>query len=281
KMADIISGYFVPIVIGIAIISGLAWYFGGGETGLFALTITISVLVIACTCALGLATPTTIMVGTGKGEVNGVLIKSGGALETTHKVETIVFDKTGTITEGKPKVTDIITANGMTENELLQLTASAEKGSEHPLGEAIVKSAEEKELDFIELENFNAITGHGIEVTVDGKAGLAGNRKLMDDRKISISKLASTSDKLAHQGKTPMYIAVNDKIAGIIAVADTVKENSLIAIEKLHEMGIEVAMITGDNKGTADAIAKQVGIDRVLSEVLPEDKANEVKKLQA
>jgi len=280
KMADIISGYFVPIVIGIAVISGLAWYFGG-QTGLFALIITISVLVIACPCALGLATPTAIMVGTGKGVENGVLIKSGGALETTHKVETIVFDKTGTITEGKPKVTDIITANGMTENELLQLTASAEKGSEHPLGEAIVKSAEEKELDFIELENFNAITGHGIEVTVDGKAVLAGNRKLMDDRKISLSKLASTSDKLAHQGKTPMYIAVNDKIAGIIAVADTVKENSLIAIEKLHEMGIEVAMITGDNKGTADAIAKQVGIDRVLSEVLPEDKANEVKKLQA
>ncbi|MDY0407436.1 heavy metal translocating P-type ATPase [Virgibacillus soli] len=279
KMADIISGYFVPIVIVIAIVSGLAWYFGG-QTGLFALTITISVLVIACPCALGLATPTAIMVGTGKGAENGVLIKSGGALETTHKVQTIVFDKTGTITEGKPKVTDIITVNGVKEGELLQLTASAEKGSEHPLGEAIVRGAEERGLEFIKLENFDAIPGHGIEVTVDGKTLLAGNKKLMDDRNISLSKLASTSDSFASQGKTPMYIAINNKIAGIIAVADTVKENSLKAIEKLHEMGIEVAMITGDNKGTAEAIAKQVGIDRVLSEVLPEDKANEVKKLQ-
>ena len=281
KMADIISGYFVPIVIGIAIISGLAWYFGGGETGIFALTITISVLVIACPCALGLATPTAIMVGTGKGAENGVLIKSGGALETTHKVQTIVFDKTGTITEGQPKVTDIITVNAVTEDELLQLTASAEKGSEHPLGEAIVRGAEDKGLDFIKLETFDAIPGHGIEVTVDGKTLLAGNRKLMDDRNISLSELASASDELAAEGKTPMYIAMNNKLAGIIAVADTVKESSLKAIEKLHHMGIEVAMITGDNKGTAEAIAKQVGIDRVLSEVLPEDKANEVKILQA
>ncbi|WP_019413640.1 heavy metal translocating P-type ATPase [Paenisporosarcina sp. TG20] len=280
KLADIISGYFVPIVIGIAILSGLAWYFGG-ETGLFALTIAISVLVIACPCALGLATPTAIMVGTGKGAENGVLIKSGVALETTHKVQTIVFDKTGTITEGKPKVTDIFTVNGISETELLQLTASAEKGSEHPLGEAIVRGAEDKGLDFIKAENFNAIPGHGIEVTIDGKVVLAGNRKLMDVRNISLDTLAITSDELAGQGKTPMYIAINNKIAGIIAVADTVKENSLKAIEKLHKMGIEVAMITGDNKRTAEAIAKQVGIDRVLSEVLPEDKANEVKKLQA
>ena len=280
KMADIISGYFVPIVIVLAIISGSAWYFGG-ETGLFALTIVISILIIACPCALGLATPTAIMVGTGKGAENGVLIKSGGALETTNKVQTIVFDKTGTITEGKPKVTDIITVNGILETELLQLTASAEKGSEHPLGEAIVKGAEEKALDFMKTENFNAIPGHGIEVTVDGKVILAGNRKLMDVRNISLDTLAITSDELAGQGKTPMYIAINNQIAGIIAVADTVKENSLKAIEKLQKMGIEVAMITGDNKGTAEAIAKQVGIDRVFSEVLPEDKANEVKKLQA
>ncbi|HLR02288.1 MAG TPA: heavy metal translocating P-type ATPase [Virgibacillus sp.] len=279
KMADIISGYFVPIVIGIAVISGLAWYFGG-QTGLFALTITISVLVIACPCALGLATPTAIMVGTGKGAEHGVLIKGGGALETTHKVQTIVFDKTGTITEGKPKVTDIFTENGVSETELLQLTASAEKGSEHPLGEAIVKSAEDRGLDFKKLETFDAIAGHGIEVTVDGKTVLAGNRRLMDVRHISLNQLARVSDELADQGKTPMYIAIDDHIAGIIAVADTVKENSQKAIEKLHDMGIEVAMITGDNKGTAEAIAKQVGIDRVLSEVLPEDKANEVKKLQ-
>ncbi|NGP45675.1 cadmium-translocating P-type ATPase [Bacillaceae bacterium SIJ1] len=280
KMADIISGYFVPIVIVIAILSGIAWYFAG-QTGLFALTIAISVLVIACPCALGLATPTAIMVGTGKGAENGVLIKSGGALETTHKVQTIVFDKTGTITEGKPKVTDVISVNGITEEELLQLTASAEKGSEHPLGEAIVRGAEDQGLALMKLDSFDAIPGHGIEVTINGKTLLAGNKKLMDNRNISLSTLASTSDRLARQGKTPMYIAINQQIAGIIAVADTVKENSVKAIEKLHRMGIEVAMITGDNRGTAEAIAKQVGIDRVLSEVLPEDKANEVTKLQA
>lgn len=279
KVADIISGYFVPIVIGLAILSGLAWYFGG-QTGLFALTIFISVLVIACPCALGLATPTALMIGTGKGAENGVLIKSGVALETTHKLQTIVFDKTGTITEGKPKVTDIVVANGVKENELLALAASAEKGSEHPLGEAIVKGAEDRELTFMKTRSFSAIPGHGIEVTIDDKNLLLGNRKLMDDRNISLDSLENSSNQLASQGKTPMYIAMNGKIAGIIAVADTVKENSLKAIQKLHDMGIEVAMITGDNKRTAEAIAKQVGIDRVLSEVLPEDKASEVKKLQ-
>lgn len=279
KVADIISGYFVPIVIGLAILSGLAWYFGG-QTGLFALTIFISVLVIACPCALGLATPTALMIGTGKGAENGVLIKSGVALETTHKLQTIVFDKTGTITEGKPKVTDIVVANGVKENELLALAASAEKGSEHPLGEAIVKGAEDRELTFMKTRSFSAIPGYGIEVTIDDKNLLLGNRKLMDDRNISLDSLENSSNQLASQGKTPMYIAMNGKIAGIIAVADTVKENSLKAIQKLHDMGIEVAMITGDNKRTAEAIAKQVGIDRVLSEVLPEDKASEVKKLQ-
>lgn len=280
KMADIISGYFVPIVIGLAILTSLAWFIGG-ETGLFALTIAISVLIIACPCALGLATPTAIMVGTGKGAENGVLIKSGGALETAHKLDTIVFDKTGTITEGQPKVTDIITVNGVTEDEMLQLTASAEKGSEHPLGEAIVRKAAEQKLETIKLDSFNAIPGLGIEVSIDGKTLLAGNKKLMDTRQITLDAVSGQSDDLAHQGKTPMYIAVDGHIAGIIAVADTVKENSLKAIEKLHKMGIEVAMITGDNKGTAEAIARQVGIDRVLSEVLPEDKAEEVKKLQS
>lgn len=279
KMADIISGYFVPIVIAIAILSAIAWYFAG-QTGVFALTIAISVLVIACPCALGLATPTAIMIGTGKGAEHGVLFKSGTALETTHKLNTIVFDKTGTITEGKPKVTDIITAEGISETELLTLSASAEKGSEHPLGEAIVNSAEEKGLAFLKTETFNAIPGHGIEVTINGQHLLLGNKKLMDEWHIGLGNLASASDALASQGKTPMYIAKDGKIAGIIAVADTVKESSLRAIKKLHKMGIEVAMITGDNKRTAEAIAKQVGIDRVLSEVLPEDKANEVKKLQ-
>jgi P-type Cu+ transporter len=280
KLADVISGYFVPIVIGLAILSGLAW-FVFGETGIFALTIFISVLVIACPCALGLATPTAIMVGTGKGAEYGVLIKSGVALETAHKIQTIVFDKTGTITEGKPKVTDIVVANGITENVLLQLAASAEKGSEHPLGEAIVKDAEEKGLEFKKPDSFQAIPGHGIEVVIDGQDILLGNKKLMVERNISLEKLEDTSDQLAGKGKTPMYIAINNKMAGIIAVADTVKENSKKAIERLHEMGIEVAMITGDNRRTAEAIAKQVGIDRILAEVLPQDKANEVKKLQS
>ncbi len=281
KLADIISGYFVPVVITISIVASLAWYFIGGETGIFALTIFISVLVIACPCALGLATPTAIMVGTGKGAEHGVLIKSGVALETAYKIKTIVFDKTGTITEGKPKVTDIVVSNGIDENKLLQLAASAEKGSEHPLGEAIVKDADEKELKILKLDFFKAIPGYGIEVKIDGKAILLGNRKLMIESNISLEDLEETSHRLASEGKTPMYISIDDKIAGIIAVADTVKENSKRAIEKLHDMGIEVAMITGDNKRTAEAIAKQVGIDRILAEVLPQDKANEVKKLQA
>lgn len=280
KMADKISGVFVPIVMVLSVLAGLAWYFLGQESWVFALTITISVLVIACPCALGLATPTAIMVGTGKGAENGVLIKSGDALETTHKIQTIVFDKTGTITEGKPKVTDIVTENDMSRDELLRLAASAEKGSEHPLGEAIVNGAEEKNLAFAKTEDFAAIPGHGIEVTIEGSRLLLGNKKLMDDRGISLGNLGVTSDQLAEQGKTPMYIAKDGTIAGIIAVADTIKPNSIPAIKKLHQMGIEVAMITGDNKRTAQAIAKQVGIDRVLSEVLPEDKANEVMKLQ-
>src|SRR5690625_2537828 len=237
KMADVISGYFVPIVIGIAILSGLVWLISG-QSVLFALTIFITVLVIACPCALGLATPTSIMIGTGKGAENGVLIKSGGALETTHKLDTIVFDKTGTITEGKPMVTDIVSTNGISENELLTLSASAEKGSEHPLGEAIVRDAEEKGINFLSTSNFSAIPGHGIEVTINDYNMLLGNKKLMDTRQITLDDLTAKSDALASEGKTPMYIAINDKIAGIIAVADTVKENSLKAIEKLHEMEI-------------------------------------------
>ena len=280
KLADRISGIFVPVVIGLAIFAGLGWYFIGGETIEFALTIAISVLVIACPCALGLATPIAIMVGTGKGAENGVLIKSAESLETAGKVDTIVFDKTGTITEGKPVVTDIVTADDIDQNELLKLAASAEIGSEHPLGEAIVRYAEESALGLYTTEAFNAIPGHGIEVTINEQHLFLGNKKLMDENNISLSALASMSDQLAEQGKTPMYISVNHKLAGIIAVADTVKESSLAAIQKLHQMGIEVAMITGDNKRTAQAIAKQVGIDRVLSEVLPEDKANEVQKLQ-
>lgn len=278
KMADIISSYFVPIVIGLAIFASIAWLIAG-ETGTFSLTIFIAVLVIACPCALGLATPTAIMVGTGKGAEYGVLIKGGEALEVTHQIDTIVFDKTGTITEGKPVVTDIVTKN-ISKDELLILAASSEKGSEHPLGEAIVKGAEEKNLELKEISNFNAIPGHGIQVEIEGKTILLGNKKLMVGNSIEIGDLGDESDRLANEGKTPMYIAIDNKLEGIIAVADTVKASSNEAIENLHKMGIKVAMITGDNKKTADAIAKQVGIDIVLSEVLPEDKANEVKKLQ-
>ena len=278
KMADIISAYFVPIVIALAIIASVAWLLAG-ETGVFALSIFIAVLVIACPCALGLATPTAIMVGTGKGAEYGVLIKGGEALETTHKLTTIVFDKTGTITEGKPKVTDVIT-NGEAEDMILALAASAEKGSEHPLGEAIVREAMERNLTLNELQSFKAIPGHGIAVQIQGKQVLLGNKKLMIEKTIDIKPLSEASDQLAVDGKTPMYIAVDGQLAGIIAVADTVKESSYKAIQTLHEMGIKVAMITGDNQKTAEAIARQVGIDLVLAEVLPADKANEVKKLQ-
>jgi len=281
KLADVIAGYFVPIVMILAVLSGLGWYFFGRESAVFALTIFISVLVIACPCALGLATPTAIMVGTGKGAEYGVLIKSGEALEIAHKIDTVVFDKTGTITEGKPKVTDVYAAENITEEELIMIAASAEKGSEHPLGEAIVKHAGELGIKTKNISDFKAIPGHGIEVTIDEKTVLLGNRKLMADRNISMDKWEELSDKLADDGKTPMYIAVSGRLAGIIAVADTVKETSKKAIEQLHKMGIKVAMITGDNKKTAHAIAKQVGIDRVLSEVLPQDKAEEVKKLQS
>lgn len=279
KLADIIAGYFVPVVVVIAIVSGLAWFIAGKGT-VFSLTVFIAVLVIACPCALGLATPTAIMVGTGKGAENGILIKGGEALETTHKINTIVFDKTGTITEGKPVVTDIITYGKITEEELLKVAASAEKSSEHPLGEAIVRDCEEKNLEFYKLDKFMAIPGHGIEVVINGSDILLGNKKLMNSKNIDLVDLEEISDKLASEGKTPMYIGINNKIAGIIAVADVVKENSAKAIKKLHDMGIEVAMITGDNKKTAAAIANQVGIDRVLAEVLPQDKSSEVKKLQ-
>ena len=278
KMADIISAYFVPIVIGLAILSSVAWLLAG-ETGVFALSIFISVLVIACPCALGLATPTAIMVGTGKGAEYGVLIKGGEALETTHKLSKLILDKTGTITEGKPKVTDIVTTN-LSEEQLLIYAASAEKGSEHPLGEAIVRAAIDRGYQLCELESFNAIPGHGIEVSIQGKQMLLGNKKLMIEKTIDVSPLSETSDQLAYDGKTPMYMAIDGQLAGIIAVADTVKESSKKAIETLHQMGIKVAMITGDNQKTADAIARQVGIDLVLAEVLPADKANEVKKLQ-
>ncbi|APQ76411.1 copper-translocating P-type ATPase [Clostridium botulinum] len=279
RLADKISAYFVPTVIALAIISSLAWYVSG-KSLIFSLTIFISVLVIACPCALGLATPTAIMVGTGKGAENGVLIKSGGALETAHKVQSIIFDKTGTITEGKPKVTDILVSEGVDEKYLLQVAATAEKGSEHPLGEAIVKKAEEENLELFQGKDFRAIPGKGIEVIIEDKKVLLGNLRLMEEYEVEIKDFMDKSHKLSKEGKTPMFIAIENKIKGIIAVADTLKENSKKAIEKLHNMGVEVVMITGDNKNTAEAIGKQVGIDKIFAEVLPSDKANWVKRLQ-
>lgn len=280
KLADIVSGYFVPVVFVIAVLAAAAWMISG-QPAAFAITIFISVLVIACPCALGLATPTAIMVGTGKGAEYGILIKGGESLEITHKINTIVFDKTGTITEGKPEVTDILTAGELTKQRLLQIAASAEKKSEHSLGEAIVRGAEKEKLQMIELESFEAIPGYGIEVSEEGRKVLLGNRKLMDEKRVRLGELEKESDRLASEGKTPMYIAVDNELAGIIAVADVVKESSARAIRRLHDMGIETAMITGDNRRTAEAIAKQVGIDRVLAEVLPRDKAEEVRKLQS
>jgi len=290
KIADVVCGYFVPIVCIIALTAGVAWFAvasagfiippHGKSVVEFALTIFISVLVIACPCALGLATPTAIMVGTGKGAENGILIKGGEALETAHKIKTIVFDKTGTITEGKPEVIDVVTMQGVEENYLLQITASAEKGSEHPLGQAIVQGAQGRGLALFNTEKFLAITGRGIEAVINGVSVLAGNRKLMDERNIPLAGLEAESDRLAAEGKTPMYVAFDGKLAGIVAVADVLKKSSKAAIERLHKMGIKTVMITGDNKKTASAIAKQVGIDRVLAEVLPSDKSTEIKKLQ-
>lgn len=281
QLADVVSGKFVPLVVAIALAAGLAWFFGTGGDIKFALTIFISVLVIACPCALGLATPTAIMVGTGKGAENGILIKGGEALETAYKVDTIVFDKTGTITQGKPTVTDILPLGDMDAAALLQLAASAETASEHPLGQAIVGSAKAKGMEMLALEDFQSVIGQGISARIGGRQVYVGNRKLMEEQGFDITEALVQSDKLAKEGKTPMFIAADSAVAGIIAVADVMKSSSRDAIRSLHEMGIEVAMITGDNRKTADAIAKQVGIDRVLAEVLPQDKANEVKKLQS
>ena len=280
QIADIVTGYFVPVACGIAILAGVAWYIATGDFEL-AMIVFISVLIIACPCALGLATPTALMVGTGIGAEAGILIKSGVALEGAYKLDTIVFDKTGTITEGKPEVTDIISLSpDMDEDYLLQLAASCEKGSEHPLGEAIVRSAEAKQLGLFDIEDFESITGKGIEASVNGIKILIGNRRLMDERVICLRTIGTQPDDLANSGKTLMYVAGDGEILGMIAVADVVKKSSQAAIMKLQAMGIEVAMLTGDNQKTANAIATQVGINRVLAEVLPADKSNEVKRIQ-
>ena len=280
KLADKVSGVFVPIVIALALVSGLAWYFLGQESWVFALTITISVLVIACPCALGLATPTAIMVGTGKGAENGILLKSGEALEEANHVNMVVFDKTGTITNGTPVVTDVVTAENTDADALVRLAASLEVASEHPLGEAIVAKAKEQGATFDEVTNFEAIPGFGIKGHVGETLVFLGNEKWMRENGLVNVEMNDKANHFAEQGKTPLYIGYNDAVQGLIVVADTVKESSARAIQTLHEMGIQVAMMTGDHERTAQAIAAEVGIDRVFSEVLPQDKANYVSKLQ-
>ena len=279
RMADIVSAYFVPIVIGIAIITGIAWFLSG--SGLVtALSFFIAVLVIACPCALGLATPTSIMVGTGKGAENGILIKSGEALETAYKIKTVVFDKTGTITKGKPILTNLIAYGKYNENELLKIAASVENDSEHPLAEAIVNKAKEKNIEIKPYEKFRAMPGYGIRAIFEGKEVQIGNRKLMENRKINVEISQKDYDILSNEGKTPMYISIDNELAGLVAVADVIKETSKEAIEKLKKMGIKTIMLTGDNEKTAKFIAKQVGIDDVISEVLPYQKSQKVKELQ-
>jgi Cu+-exporting ATPase len=280
QLADVVAGYFVPIVMLIALAAGAAWLISGQSVA-FSMTIFTSVLVIACPCALGLATPTAIMVGTGRGAESGILIKGGAALEETHRIQTIILDKTGTITEGAPVVTDVVPANGMKEEMLLQLAASAEKGSEHPLGDAIVQSAERRKLALLPMERFQAMPGLGIEARIGGKAVLLGNEKMMSERGVALGGLLETSGSMAAAGKTPMFVAVDQAAAGVVAVADVPKETSARAIAALREMGLEVVMITGDNERTAKAIAAQVGVDRVLAGVLPHQKAEAVKRIQA
>jgi Cu+-exporting ATPase len=281
RLADVIASYFVPIVIGIALVTFAVWFFAGPDPALtFALLNFIAVLIIACPCALGLATPTAIMVGTGQGAEHGILIRSAETLEKSHKITTVLLDKTGTLTRGEPAVTDVLTIPSFSQEEALRLAASAEYGSEHPLGEAIVRAAQQKQLPLTATAEFNAVPGHGVEAMVDGKRLILGNLKLMKERGFSINGLEKEAESLWAKGRTAMFLGIDSQVVGIIAVADTLKPGAKEAVAALHRIGIEVGMITGDNRRTAEAIAREVGIDRVLAEVLPEHKAQEVKKLQ-
>lgn len=283
RLADVISGIFTPVVLSIAIATFVAWYVLAPTEVRFTMALVnfVSVLIIACPCALGLATPTAILVGTGTGAESGILIKGGAALERAHQIDTVVLDKTGTITEGKPTLTDVVTTGNLNENELLRLTASAERGSEHPLGEAVVRGALERGLLLTDASIFQAIAGHGIEATVDEQTLLLGNARLMQERGIDTTAQETVVADLAEAGKTPMFVAVEGRLAGVIAVADPVKPSSKTAIAALQRQGIEVVMLTGDNRRTAEAVARQVGIGRTLSEVLPDGKVTEIARLQA
>lgn len=279
KLADKVAGIFVPIVIGIALIAAVVWLICGASFE-FALTIAVSVLVVSCPCALGLATPTAIMVGTGRGATNGILIKSAEALETAHSVQTVIMDKTGTITQGSPVVTDLVPQKEYSKNELLQMGASLEKLSEHPLASAIVEEASRRGLPFLSVDSFEQIPGQGIRGTINGTEYLAGNHKMMASFSVEDSSMNWMQEQMASQGKTPLFFAANRKLIGVIALADVVKPTSKEAIHELKNMGIEVVMLTGDHQKTAEAIRNQVGVDRVIAEVLPQDKEREVRRIQ-
>ncbi len=282
RVADVISGIFTPVVICVAVATFVVWFVAAPPGARFATALVnfVAVLIIACPCALGLATPTAIMVGTGRGAENGVLIKGGEALETAHKLQIIVLDKTGTITEGRPALTDVAAADWIAEDDLLRLAASAERVSEHPLGEAIVRGAEARGLALAEVSGFNAVAGHGIEAEIEGRRLLLGNARLMRERGVALEGFETRAEELSAQGKTPMYAAVDGRLAGLVAVADRVKAGSKEAVAALKGMGLEVVMMTGDNRRTAEAVAAEVGITRVLAEVLPAGKADEIKRLQ-
>ena len=278
KLADTVAGYFVPVVMGIAILASVIWALLGQDIT-FVLTIFVSVLVIACPCALGLATPTAIMVGTGLGANHGILIKSGEALEISHKVDTVVLDKTGTITEGKPAVMKVV-SHSISEEELLRIAASCEQVSEHPLGQAIVNGAKERGIELEKVVEFQSITGQGIEAVLADKAYYIGNKKLCDTQGLDFAEYEQEANEIASKGQTPMFVGSDGKVIGIVSVADTMKETSTEAIRKIRELGIEVHMLTGDNRLTADYIGKKVGVDHVIAEVLPNDKASVVETLQ-
>lgn len=282
RLADRVAGVFVPVVLMIALATLVLWYdFGGAARLTHALLTFVSVLIIACPCALGLATPTAIMVGTGRGAELGVLIRGGEALETAGRVTTAVLDKTGTITEGRPAVTDVVPVNGIDEADLLRLAASAERGSEHPLGEAIVRAAGEKRLPPADAKEFRATPGQGIAATVDGRRVLLGSERWMTGEGVDVTPLERPAEELSKEGKTPMFVAVDGRAAGIVAVADRVKETTASALRHLRSLGLETVMLTGDRRLSAEAVARQVGVDRVIAEVLPEGKVEEVSKLQA
>ncbi|MEW6263235.1 MAG: heavy metal translocating P-type ATPase [Thermodesulfobacteriota bacterium] len=282
RLADQVAAVFVPVVIVVAVVTFMVWYFFGPRPSLtFAFLSFVSVMIIACPCAMGLATPTGIMVGTGKGAEYGVLIKGGESLETAHKVTAVIFDKTGTLTLGQPRVTDVMAWDGPSENEILALAAAVEKGSEHPLGEAVVRAAEDQGLELAKAEDFLAVPGLGVEAGLNGRRVLLGNAKLLIERGVDLARAETRSAELAAQGKTAMFVALDGRLVGLVAVADTLKDNSAQVVSELKAMGLKVILLTGDNRAAAEAIGRQIGADQVLAEVLPGDKAEQVRKLQA